>query len=319
MPQNRPRTSARPARNSPTRLAREEAKHTGELAAWIAAERLYLDVLLNRNLDKAAEGCWKTLDAKLPKIDENSDAAAVLHAELDFALRNRYLMTLLNLTARKIAAPALVRRMLDYLDANIARELAEQSENQQWKLLKYELLVALDPPEELEKTLKEWIKAGDADNRWRVALGYLLAEQGKLAEAIGLFEAVAADDELGPGEYRTLADWYMAVNRRADYEKARVENFKVMDEWQTGPVDQRSNAALGKQPRAVAVAVGSRGDFGLPRNSGQIGQPAELPGRPSPRVVPRLPRFPVAFLPCRQHSRPHGRADLSVPASGRAR
>ena len=35
------------------RLAREETKHTGELATWIAAERMYLDVLLDRNLDKA--------------------------------------------------------------------------------------------------------------------------------------------------------------------------------------------------------------------------------------------------------------------------
>ena len=147
------------------RLAREEAKHSGELATWIAAERLYLDVLLDRNLDKAAVRCWKTLDAKMPKIEENSDPDAVLHANLDFALRNRYLTTLLNLTARKSAAPALVHQMLDYLDANVARELAEQSENQHWKLLKYELLVALDRPGDLEKVLNEWIKAGDPDNR----------------------------------------------------------------------------------------------------------------------------------------------------------
>ena len=40
------------------------------------------------------------------------------------------------------------------------------------------------------------------DNRWRLALGYLLAEQGTVAEAIQQFEAVEAADELSPSAYR---------------------------------------------------------------------------------------------------------------------
>ncbi len=212
------------------RLAAEEAKHRSELATWIAAERMYLDVLLDRNLDKAAEMCWKVLDAQPPKIGENPDDAAVVRAELDALLRNRYLMTLMDLTARKSAPPELVRRSLEYLDQNIARELKAESENQQWKLLKFSLLVALDKPKDLEKALDDWIKAGDADNRWRVAQGYLLAEEGNLKDAISRFEAVAAADELGPGEWRTLADWYQAVNRRKDYERAKVEIYKTAEE-----------------------------------------------------------------------------------------
>jgi hypothetical protein len=213
------------------RLAREASKHRGELATWIGAEQLYLDVLLNRNLDQAAENCWKVLDAALPKIDGTSDDAAVLRAELDMALRNRYLVTLLNLTARKTASPALLRKMSDFIDANIARAAAADSENEQWKLLKFELLIALDNPQELEKALNDWIKGGDADNRWQVALGYILAEQGKLADAIARFEAVAAADELGPGDWQSLAAWYKAVNRRADYERGTVNVYKTMDEW----------------------------------------------------------------------------------------
>ena len=95
------------------RLALEVAKHSGELATWIAAERMYLDVLLDRNLDKAAETCWKVLDARPPKIGENPDDATVLRAELDALLRNRYLITLMDLTARKSAMPELVRRTLE--------------------------------------------------------------------------------------------------------------------------------------------------------------------------------------------------------------
>ncbi len=213
------------------RLAAEETKHRGELAVWIAAERMYLDVLLDRNLDKAAETCWKVLDAQPPKFDETSDDAAVLHAELDALLRNRCLITLMDLAARKTAPAELVRRTLEYLDQNIARELAAGSKNQQWKLLKFELLIALDRPKDLEKSLNDWISAGDADNRWRMALGYLLAEEGKLAEAIARFEAVAAADELGPAQWQTLADWYQAANRRKDYERAKIEIYKTDDEW----------------------------------------------------------------------------------------
>ncbi len=215
-----------------TRLSREETKHAGPLVAWITAERLFLDVQLGRNLEQAAEICWKALDAKLPRIDENSDAAACLQAELDCALRNRYLVTVMNLAARRNAAPQAIRRLLDYLDQNITRVIAEQTENQQWKLLKYELLIALDRPADLEKTLDEWIRSGDADNRWRTALGYVLAEQGKLKEAIATFEAVAAADELGADECRALADWYQAEGRRADYEKSKLQIFETMNEWE---------------------------------------------------------------------------------------
>ncbi|MCC6125288.1 MAG: tetratricopeptide repeat protein [Pirellulales bacterium] len=223
------------------RLAREEAKYADSLATWIAAERLYLDLLLDRHLEKAAEICWKTLDVEPPKIDKTSDEAAYLRAELDYALRNRYLVTVLNLAARKTAAPALVRRLMDFLDLNIARELAEQTENQQWKLLKFELLVALDRPRDLEAALNDWIRAGDADNRWRAALGYVLAERGKLAEAIATFEAVAAGDELGPDQYRMLSDWYLAVGRRAEYEKSLRQTYKTMNE---GLIDQWLNAQI---------------------------------------------------------------------------
>jgi tetratricopeptide (TPR) repeat protein len=223
------------------RLAREEAKHPAPLATWMAAERVWLDVQLNRNLEQAAEFCWKTLDAKLPTIDENSAAAAVVQAAIDHALRNRCLVMAMNLTVRKNSAPQAIRRLMDFLDQNIAREIAEDTKSQQWKLLKYEMLIALDRPAELEKTLDEWIRAGDADNRWRTALGYVQAEQGKLKEAIATFEAVKAADELGSAEYRALGDWYQAENRREDYEKSKEQIYKTMPE---GEIEQFLNGQM---------------------------------------------------------------------------
>ena len=120
----------------------------------------------------------------------------------------RLLAMLANLAARKNAPAGTAERLLKYVDAGIA---AADKDDLRWQAVKYQLLVALDRPKDLEQALREWIAADGPVNRWRLSLGYLLAEQGKLAEAIELFEAVAAADELGPAEYRTLADWYMAV------------------------------------------------------------------------------------------------------------
>ena len=86
-------------------------------------------------------------------------------------------------------------------------------------------------PKELEKTLGQWTHQDDPDNRWRIALGYLLAEQGKLADAIRTFEAVEADDELSPAAYRTLADWYLADNRRDAHERAVAAVYKTTSEY----------------------------------------------------------------------------------------
>jgi predicted Zn-dependent protease len=198
----------------------------GPMAPWLIAERLYLDVLAGRNLDKAAEECWEFVGpaprAALPA--ENTDGMAAL----DAALRARLLTMLANLAARKNAPAGSAERLLKYVDAGIA---ASDKDDLRWRTVKYQLLVALDRPKELEQALREWIAAEGPLNRWRLTLGYLLAEQGKLGEAIALFEAVAATDELGPAEYRTLADWQMAVNRRDAYERAMISAYKTVDEW----------------------------------------------------------------------------------------
>ncbi len=225
------------------RLRKEMAARNGRLVQWLNIERLYLDVQLGRDLDKAAEECFEFL----PRLPSPSGRGAggegqnlpspvgrgaggegdVIQQRLDALLQHRCLVTLMNLASRKSAKPGLADRVLAYLEAG---EKAEP-ENSRWKALQYEFLVALDRPKDLAKKLETWIAADDADNGWRLILGYLDAEAGQIPAAIQLFEAVRASDELGPAEYRTLADWYMVVNRREDYDRARIETFKVTDDW----------------------------------------------------------------------------------------
>ncbi|MGD0384415.1 MAG: hypothetical protein ABSA77_12915, partial [Thermoguttaceae bacterium] len=207
------------------RIKQEMQKQSEKILPWLNIERLYLDVLSGQNLDRAAEECWEYVGAK-PRptaIAAEDDPGAMLEK----SLQHRYLITLMNLAARKNAKPELIDRLLKYLD----EALAADAEDSQWKMLKYQLLVALDRPKELEQALQSWIKPGEADNYWRLTLAYLLAEQGKIAEAVKLFETIQVADELGPREYRTLADWYMVINRRELYERSLAASYKSTEEW----------------------------------------------------------------------------------------
>jgi predicted Zn-dependent protease len=208
------------------RLRKELPKAPTGLAPWLTAERLYLEALSGRNLPQAATECWDFLGAA-PKPASDAEGNDV-RARLDDVLRERYVMTLANLATRKGADAALVERLLKYFDAGIAAD----PRGDRWQLHKVRLLIALDRPKDLEAALRAWVKVDDPDNRWRLMLGYLLAEQGKVPEAIALFEAVEKDDELGPAAYRTLADWYLAANRREPHERALRAAYRTLEEWQ---------------------------------------------------------------------------------------
>src|SRR4029079_2783634 len=99
-----------------------------------------------------------------------------------------------------------------------------------WRSQEFRFLVALDRPQELDKQLRNWIDPKIADNSWKIALGYLLAEQAKFAEAIGLFEQVEKADELGAVEYRALADWYQVQNDRDKHERASLSAYMALAE-----------------------------------------------------------------------------------------
>ncbi len=246
-PEKLTRTELRKKQEEALRLARTAVadrlraaaeKERGPLAPWLRIEQLYLDVRLGRDLDKVAAACWDFLGDK-PKpaprpgvwgrfapnaAGEKLDAAGLM----GWVLHERYLTTLMHLAARKGTAAGLVDRVLGYLDLGIALE----DEAGYYRQRKYWMLVALDRPKDLEQALTAWVRAGDPDSRWRLALGYVLAEQGRVPEAIKTVEAVENTDDLGPAAYRVLADWYLAANRREQHEQAERAVYQATDEYQ---------------------------------------------------------------------------------------
>ena len=205
------------------RLKRASREHDAALAAWILVERLNLEVRAERDLDKVAEACWEVVGSRPGKLPEEMSA----EQSLERMRQGRCLSILCHLTARRSAKPARVTRLLGYIDAG----LKDDPQDEGWRGLKFQMLVALDRPEPLEKALREWNRTDDPATGWQLPLGYLLAEQGKIREAITLFEAVKATDQLDPAQCRTLANWYLVVDRREDHEQALIDVFMMMEEW----------------------------------------------------------------------------------------
>jgi len=228
----------------------KDAANNNPLTPWLRIEQAYLDVQLEQNLPQVEQQCWQILGEAPPAADPaaadpiaDGAQAAEAAADVDLArhlvamqkrsfdalLGQRAFATAMNLAARRNASPESVNRALKYIDAGIARggETAAM-----WRATKFQLLIALDRPDDLEQQLRSWIRADAAISPWRKALALLLAERGKLEEAIPLFEAAEKDHLLEAGDYRTLADWYLVCGRRQDYERTRVESFKQMPEHQ---------------------------------------------------------------------------------------
>lgn len=214
-------------------LKAEADRVQGTLGKWLRIEQTFLDIALDRNFTEARELCWQLLGEVPPKAPADEDESAQLTPEQFRAqfqhrlLQQRALMTVLNLAARQKAQPQEIDRVLKYLDAGIAQG---EDEAAMWRRVKFDFLIALDRADELEKELRAWITADAITAPWRVSLAKLLAERGKLDEAIRLFEAAAKDKLLTASEYRSLSQWYLVRERRQDYERARYETYLQMPE-----------------------------------------------------------------------------------------
>ena len=218
------------------RLAAETAKEQAPLAAWLKIEQTWLDVQLDQNLGHVEQQCWQILGEAPPKTepddadeDDQLSEPKMRQQFFDAMLKQRAFTTVMNLATRRKAQPASIDRVLKYIDAGIAHGGDPAAA---WRNTKFKMLVALDRPDDLDRELREWIRTDVSTSPWRQMLARLVAERGKLDEAIQLFEACEKDKLLSAADYRMLADWYLVSNRRELYERSRVEAFKQMPEQQ---------------------------------------------------------------------------------------
>jgi hypothetical protein len=108
--------------------------------------------------------------------------------------------------------------------------LREQGTTLDWRYALVRLLVASDRTEELVALLRGWIEPAKVDSQWRIALGYLLAEGGKLRDAVAVFDEAQRFDGLGPAEYQVLSDWLLALGANDRRAQARRARYAAMSE-----------------------------------------------------------------------------------------
>ncbi len=221
-----------------------------ELLPWLQLERIRLDIELEQNRQQSIKECWELLGDEPTAIDLETELTIeeLFQKLLNDRVRERALMTVINLAARKDAKKQEIERILDYVDKAI-QQTTEDTEtlrksfgkegeiyqkedlSKPWKSLKYKLLILFDRPDELRKQLRTWIDTDEWNTSWQRGLALLLAEQGELEEAIKILETIQDKKELTSDDYKSLANWQLVLDRKEDHEASRLKVLFEQSEW----------------------------------------------------------------------------------------
>lgn len=208
------------------------------LRDWMQIERMHLEVQIADAEDgdfpmRVVRECFEILGNAPVAAAAEPDAAEVDPVDrnpeiIQQFLHDRVFLMVSHLSLRRAAPQDVAARVMDYIDKGMQLQDGTASA---WRSRRISMLIALDQPEQLEKDLRDWIRAEKYAAPLQLMLARLLAEQGKITDGIQLMETVRRRIPLDPSSYATLANWYLVADRRDDYEDARVAALKSTDEW----------------------------------------------------------------------------------------
>ncbi|MHC4848775.1 MAG: hypothetical protein ACYTEG_10005, partial [Planctomycetota bacterium] len=115
------------------------------------------------------------LQAQTATGDVNGNTRELFASAKDRVLKERCAYVLAYIATRRKAPDGLADAVVKFLEA-------QKSEDIDWRTHLFRLLVALNRDTQLTATLQGWISPTRAESRWRIALGYLHAESGRLKE-----------------------------------------------------------------------------------------------------------------------------------------
>jgi tetratricopeptide (TPR) repeat protein len=202
------------------RFREEAARAAGPLAPWLSIEALCFAAEAGRD-PAAVEGMARESLLSPPVIPA---------PDLAVAFEERAALVLEYLATRRSADAGLSGRVVTLARERAAAAAEEDRETRRWRV--FRLLLALDRPEELVVELRAFATTGRVEGFYRIALAYLLAERGALADAASELEAVAKADELPASGYATLAGWHLALGEDARRERALDRMLGETSEWE---------------------------------------------------------------------------------------
>ncbi|MBM4370377.1 MAG: hypothetical protein FJ098_01900, partial [Deltaproteobacteria bacterium] len=203
------------------------------LQDWIAAEVAFHELRGGGDAAAVAARCSAMLDD--PRLAEPGDDPRRV------MLRERLVLTLEYLATRDSGAGDLATSLLARIDGALERAPGDTY----WRIHRLRLLLALDRVDDMETSLRSWTVQGGPAPAWRRCLGWLLAETGRISEAIAQFEALRDTGELEGGEFAALADWYLVQGRSAERLASSRQRFMALPEYALNELYQRKASSAG--------------------------------------------------------------------------
>ncbi len=209
------------------------------LIPWLTLERIRIDIALGRNRKQSIRDCWALLGDDFPALDMDEKLTVEEYAQklLTALVRERALLTLINLAARKQASEEEIEQSEKNSEA-LQNSFGKEGEiykkidhSKPWKALKYKLLILFDRPDELRVQLQKWVDSDEWNTSWQRGLALLHAEQGELEDAIQIFETLQKKKELTSQDYQTLSNWQLVLDKKVDYETSRIKSLVDQNEW----------------------------------------------------------------------------------------
>jgi hypothetical protein len=178
------------------RLRRQASRAAETLRPWLDLERQWQELLSESTPENLAAECRRGLGPAPPATAACTGWLAALPTAQRLTVLKRLCLT-------NRVPPAHTATLLAYLaDASV-----RGPETRVWRLHQLSLLLMLDRGQELETALARWVQDDPAEPIWRIALGYCLARQDRLVEAIAQFEVAAEPFGLPGREARLLSAW----------------------------------------------------------------------------------------------------------------
>ncbi|MFO0975864.1 MAG: VIT and VWA domain-containing protein [Planctomycetaceae bacterium] len=164
--------------------------------------------------------------------------------------------------------PARCQKLLDYVRRG---QETDPVAPDAWRAAEFGLLIAFDRPKMLEERLRIWLTAEETkkgeknaagnsrrnlSGLWRIQLGNVLAELDRLEDAVALYEAAGASDELNAAEWQQLSVWQHALDRRQNMQNSLRQSWKhqtsdqllaelnqALNTWQNSPETRTPQAS----------------------------------------------------------------------------
>jgi len=192
---------------------------------WFRIEQLCFDAEAGADRTASVAAAAKALAAVAGKSEDDEPL-------LRRVLRERCALVMAYASTRRGVAKSVGDAALAYYST----ELTKNEKTLDWRYQIFRLMIALDRTDALAAHLREWIVPEKAETTWRRSLGYLLAERGKLKDAVEVFEGVESADELSSSDYAALASWHLVLGDDKRRDRALARKLDVSSESQLAQI-----------------------------------------------------------------------------------